>query len=150
MRKNLQKFIAACVAGEVTEGAIAGMRKTLHDRETPADDIVAVCDAIEQHTPRVSAAQMEKGRVWLLKNSLRANGEPRRNAFITGWRVAVCREAVCARLVGLEDVGTYRSVFYPIYRYETADGRYFDYSAHSWQSGLAPFESYGGESRASA
>jgi len=141
MIKSLKVFIASCVAGEVSEGAIRGMRRTLNHRASP-DEYCAVADAIEKHKPRVSAAQMEKGRAWLLNNSLTKAGTVRKNAVIDGWRVDVAREAIAARLVGLEDAAEYRGAYartdvHPIYRYETADGRFFDYAPHSWQSGLS-------------
>lgn len=159
MKKSLRKFIASCEAGEVSEGAIRGMRRTIsaraYLRPAPTDflaaDVDAVLEAIERHQPRVSAEQMEKGRAWLLKGSLKLDGSERKNPIISGWRIDVTREACCARLVSMENLGNeYRDDYFPIYRYETADGRYFDYAPRSWQSGRDRFESFGGNREATA
>lgn len=154
MRKSVKAFVAACIAGEVSEGAIRGIRRTLNHGATVAE-MDAAHSAVETHKPRVSALQMEKGRGWLLRNSLKLDGTPRKNAVIESWRVDVTREAIAARLVGWEDAAEYRGThartdMHPIYRYETADGRYFDYAPHSWQSGLHRAESFGGRSTATA
>lgn len=141
--KSVAAFRDACRAGLVTEGRIRGARHMINRAENGAARMV-ILDEVEAGRPRVSQAQCDKGRAYLLKTNVTKAGKLRKGAFLTLAQVEIVREADCAKLVGFEDVGTGRySYFLPVYRYVMAGGACVTYVACSWQSGRKPWTTGG-------
>lgn len=86
------------------------------------------------YRPKVTPAQAEKGRRWLLDGSLTKAGALRKTPLVNSLRaLSVIRDATTARLIGFENVATFDalllgfSYYLPIYEYATRDGRTFTY-----------------------
>jgi hypothetical protein len=143
-------------SGELAESVIRALRmrvaRALNASETSeraykhcsVDQASALCDLIEAHKPSVSAEQARKGADWLYSQVFTKSGATRRTETAQQFTDAdkhvlrECFESPRFSLVRFEIVerGRYVAGVFPVYRCHGNGGRFFDYLAASWQSGM--------------
>lgn len=76
---------------------------------------------------RITYEQDEKGRLYLLHNSLKQNGQLRKNNKLGQFEIDVLRNLDFHFFCGLYQMQAYYEHYLPVYRAVAKDGSYFEY-----------------------
>lgn len=148
--KWAKRTAAKIQAETLTEADIRYLRKrfaAVEDGDTrycSLADLEALDELIRNTKPRVSDEQARKGADWLYRMVYTPTGALRRTAFAAEFTardrdvILALRENPHFTLNGLENVGTYRAAFVPVYNAIGPDS-FFRYAAQAWQSGGQSF-----------
>lgn len=146
--KIFLKYKGYTLKNLITEQEIIGLRKALNGfarTSLTKEERMKLIDLFVNDGVKIKITQQQsvKGLLWLKNLYMSPTGKVRKSNPFDAEQLEVIENFSHWTFEGLEDlsyeIGRYHQEYqylFPIYRIHSTDGRFFEYTAHSWQTGL--------------